>query len=67
MCVDFTDLNKAWLKDSYPLLHINLILDSTAGHQFLSFMDVFSSYNQIKFEDFDQEKISFITTRVFLL
>ena len=65
--MDFTDLNKAWLKDSYPLLQINLILDSTTGHQFLSFMDVFSSYNQIKFEDFDQEKISFITTRAFLL
>lgn len=67
MCVDFTDLNKAWLKDSYPPPQINLILDSTVGHQFLSFMDVFSGYSQIKFEDFDQEKISFIATRAFLL
>ena len=32
MCVDFTDLNKACLKDSYPLLCINLLVDSTAGH-----------------------------------
>ena len=38
MCVDFTELNKACPKDSYPFL-----VDSTAGHQLLSFMDTFSS------------------------
>ena len=42
MCVDFTDLNRAC---SNPLPRINLLMDSTAGHQLLSFMDAFSSYN----------------------
>ena len=32
MCVDFTDLNKACPKDSYPLPHIDQLVDSTTGH-----------------------------------
>ena len=47
MCVDFTDLNKACPKDSYPLLRVDVLVDFTARHQLLSFMDAFSSYNQI--------------------
>ena len=45
MRVDFMDLNKACPKDSYPLPRINILVDSTARHQLLSFMDVFSGYN----------------------
>ena len=45
MCIDFTDLNKAYPKDSYPLPRIDQLVDSTAGHQLLSFMDAFSGYN----------------------
>ena len=32
MCVDFKDLNKAYPKDSYPLLRIDILVDSTARH-----------------------------------
>ena len=39
MCVDFTNLNKAYPKDSYPLPRIDTLIDSTARHQLLSFMD----------------------------
>ena len=53
ICVDFTDLNKAYLKDSYPLLQIDLLMDSIVGHQLLSFMDVFSGYNQIRLGELD--------------
>ena len=45
MCVDFTDLNKACPKDSYPLPRIDQLVDSTADHQLLSFIDAFSVYN----------------------
>ena len=45
MCVDFTDLNKVCPKDSYPLPRIDQLVDSTAGHRLLSFMDAFSGYN----------------------
>ena len=45
MWVDFTDLNKACPKDSYPLPRIDQLVDSTAGHKLLSFMDALSRYN----------------------
>ena len=41
MSVDFTDLNRVYPKDSYPLLWIDLLLDSTVRHQLLSFTDAF--------------------------
>ena len=63
MCVDFTDLNKACPKDSYPLPRVDVLVDSTAKHQLLSFMDTFSSYNQIRMHEDDQEKTSFVTSQ----
>jgi hypothetical protein len=63
MCVDFTDLNKACPKDSFPLPRIDLLVDSTSGHELLTFMDAFSGYNQIHMDEIDQEKTSFITDR----
>ena len=61
--MDFTDLNKACLKDSYLLPCIDQLMNSTAGHKLLSFMDAFSSYNQIRMDEVDQEKTSFITSQ----
>jgi len=63
MCIDFKDLNKACPKDSYPFPWIDTLVDSTARHQFLSFMDAFSGYNQIKMEEADQEKTFFVTSQ----
>ena len=61
--MDFTDLNKACLKDSYPLPRIDTLVDSTARHQLLSFMDAFLGHNQIKMEEANQEKTSFVTSQ----
>ena len=63
MCMDFTDLNKACPKDSYPLPSIDQLVDSTAGHRLLSFMDTFFGYNQIRMDETDQEKTSFVTSQ----
>ena len=63
MCVDFTDLNRACPKDSFPLPRIDQLMDSTAGHKLLTFMDAFSRYNQIRMAEEDQEKTSFITSQ----
>ena len=63
MYMDFTDLNKACSKDSYPLPKINKLVDATAGHTLLSFMDAFSRYHQIPLCHKDQEKTAFITDR----
>ena len=63
ICVDFTDLNKACLKDSFPLPRIDQLVDSTAGHKLMTFMDAFSGYNQIVMDEDNQEKTSFITSK----
>jgi hypothetical protein len=63
MCVDFTDLNKACPKDSFPLPRIDALVDSTSGCGLLSFMDAFSRYNQILMHPHDREKTAFITDR----
>ena len=63
MCVDFTDLNKACPKDSYPLPRIDTLVDLIARNQLLSFMDDFSGYNPIKMEEADQEKTYFVTSQ----
>ena len=53
ICVDFTDLNKACPNDSYSLPRIDQLVDLTAGHQLLNFMDTFLGYNQIKLDEVD--------------
>ncbi|KAM2162751.1 hypothetical protein ACFX1Q_040507 [Malus domestica] len=63
MCVDYTDLNKGCLKDSFPLPLTYKHIDSTAGCEFMSFMDAYSGYNQILMNPPDQEHIAFTTER----
>ena len=65
MCINFTDLNRACPKDNYPLPWIDTLVDSTARHELLSFMDTFSGYNQIKMNEDDQERTSFVTSKDF--
>ncbi|RDX88932.1 Retrovirus-related Pol polyprotein from transposon opus, partial [Mucuna pruriens] len=61
MCTNYTDLNKVCSKDPYPLPNIDRLVDSVSGFKFLSFMDAYSGYNQIKMHSDDEEKTAFIT------
>lgn len=61
MCVDYTDLNRACPKDSYPLPKIDHLVDFTAGHALMSFMDAYSGFHQIPLWKKDQEKTAFVT------
>ena len=61
MCVDFMDLNKACPKDAYPLSSIDKLVNGASEAKFLSFMDAYSSYNQIKMHPMDEEKTPFAT------
>ncbi|KAL5539172.1 hypothetical protein UlMin_044785 [Ulmus minor] len=63
VCVDFTDLNRACPKDSFPLPRIDQLVDATAGHELLSFMDAYSGYNQIRMHEEDQEHTTFLTNQ----
>ena len=60
-CIDFTNLNKACPKDSFPLSRIDQLVDMTIGHELLSFMEAYSGYNQISMYEPDEEHTSFIT------
>ena len=61
MCVDFTDLNKACLKDTFLLPRIDQLVDATVGHPRMSFLDAFQGYHQIPLALDDQEKSTFVT------
>ncbi|KAM1419555.1 hypothetical protein ACFXTO_023085 [Malus domestica] len=63
MCVDYIDLHKGCTNDSFPLLLINRLIDSTTMCELLSFMDAYSRYNQILMNPLDQEHIAFTTDR----
>lgn len=55
--VDNRNLNKASLKDDFPLSHIDVLVDNTARHSLFSFMDGFPGYNQIRTAQEDCEKL----------
>jgi len=61
MCIDSTDLNNACPKDSYPLPSIDALVDNASSCRLLSFLDAFSSYNQIRMHPWDECKTEFMT------
>lgn len=56
LCVDFKNLNRCSLKDTYPLSKINHILENVVGAKMISMIDGFSGYTQVVFHDVDKEK-----------
>jgi len=61
MCVDYTNLIRACLKDAYPLSNIDKLVDNSYDYKLLSFIDVYSRYNQIPIAKDDEEKTAFMT------
>ena len=61
VCVDYTDINDSCPKDSFPLPRIDHIVDASAEHGMLSFLDAFSGYHQIPMFPPEAKKTSFIT------
>ena len=45
VCVDFTNLNKACLKDPFPIPQIDHLVDATVGHPRMNFLDTFQGYH----------------------
>ena len=45
VCIDFTDLNKACLKDLFPIPRIDQLVDATVSHPQISFLDAFQGYH----------------------
>jgi hypothetical protein len=61
MCINYTSLNKACPKDEYSLPCICQIVDSMVSCELLSFLDAYSSYQQISLDIDNEEKTAFIT------
>ena len=59
VCVDFRDLNVVTPKDKYVMSIADMLVDSTANNELLSFMDDLSGYNQILIVVDDTSKIAF--------
>ena len=55
--IDYTDLNIACPKNSFPLRRIDQLVDATIEHKLL--MDMYSGYNQIRMSPEDEDKIAF--------
>nr|GEY67542.1 reverse transcriptase domain-containing protein [Tanacetum cinerariifolium] len=54
MGVDFTDINKACLKDYYPLPEINRTMESLSGFQLKYVLDAYKGYHQLQMAEGDK-------------
>jgi hypothetical protein len=61
VCVNYRKLNAATIMDAFPLSFTDEVLNTVAGHEMYSFLDEFSSYNQIRMAEEDPENTAFVT------
>ncbi|EYB97728.1 hypothetical protein Y032_0138g2082 [Ancylostoma ceylanicum] len=61
LCVDYRELNKRIVQDSYPLPTMDALLQSLSGKRFFSTLDLCSGYWQIPVAQKDKEKTAFTT------
>ena len=59
--VNFTNLNRAYPKDPFPMPKIDQLVDAMYGHPMMSFLDAFQGYHQIALAPEDREKTTFIS------
>src|SRR4051812_43206554 len=61
ICIDFWNLKVAFPKDEFPLPVTDIMVDNTTIFEWMSFMDVFSRYSQIKMHPNDERHTTFRT------
>ena len=61
LCIDYWNLNKVTIKDSYPLPHIQETLDTLYGNNLFTTLHLLKGYHQIEVEEGSREKTAFTT------
>jgi len=59
LCIDFWNLNKVSLKENYPLLKMDHILQRVVGASRMSLLDGYSGYDQILVHEDARDKTKF--------
>ena len=61
MCVDYRELNKRTIRDSYSLPRIDELLDCLGGQKYFSVLDMKSGYHQVEIEENHKAYTAFTT------
>jgi Reverse transcriptase (RNA-dependent DNA polymerase) len=59
ICVDYRAVNKATIRNNYPLLRIDEVWDQIGGSRYFSSLDLRSGYDQIRISEEDTYKTCF--------